>query len=194
MVQGCMGAIFGLAAIAGPLIGGAFTSNVTWRWCFYINLPFGGVALGIIAWFLSIPDRDTTKLPLTKKLVQLDVLGTTLLVPGVVCLLLALQWGGQTYAVSSTCLRPFFLPPSHSSPSVPLGNILKANRLQWNNGRIIALLTLAGALLVAFAAVQILVPATATLPPRLFKYRSVISALWATLCISSGNFIFSKKA
>jgi len=54
----------------------------------------------IITPFLNIPDRDTTKLPLAKKLLQLDVLGTALLVPGVVCLLLALQWGGQTYAVS----------------------------------------------------------------------------------------------
>lgn len=178
MIQGCMGAVFGLAAIAGPLIGGAFTSNVIWRWCFYINLPLGGVALIIIASFLGIPDRDTTKLPLAKKLAQLDVLGTALLVPGVVCLLLALQWGGQTYAVCSTLI---------------LGNFKYANSYQWSNGRIIALLVLAGVLLVAFAAVQILVPATATLPPRLFKQRSVVSALWATLCISSGNFIFSKK-
>lgn len=174
-----MGAIFGLAAIAGPLIGGAFTSSVTWRWCFYVNLPLGGAALIIIATFLGIPDRDTTKLPLTKKLVQLDILGTTILVPGVVCLLLALQWGGQAYAVSPIRLG---------------GNFMYANGSQWSNGRIIALLTLAGALLVAFAAVQILVPATATLPPRLFKQRSVVSALWATLCISSGNFIFSKKS
>ncbi|XXH05441.1 hypothetical protein Hte_011868 [Hypoxylon texense] len=176
MIQGCMGAIFGLAAIAGPLIGGAFTSNVTWRWCFYVNLPLGAAALIIIASFLSIPDRDATKLPLTKKLVQLDMLGTAILVPGVVCLLLALQWGGQTYAVSPLRLG---------------GDFMYANGSQWSNGRIIALLTLAGALLVAFAAVQILVPATATLPPRLFKQRSVVSALWATLCISSGNFIFT---
>lgn len=56
----------------------------------------------VIAYCLQVPDRDSTKVPWTKKLWQLDSLGTALLVPGVVCLLLALQWGGQTYAVSET--------------------------------------------------------------------------------------------
>lgn len=91
-IQGLFGTLFGLASIVGPLIGGAFTSNVMWRWCFYINLPLGGVAMVVIAFCLKVPNGDTTKLPWTKKLFQLDVLGTALLVPGVVCLLLALQW------------------------------------------------------------------------------------------------------
>jgi MFS family permease len=90
----------GIASIAGPLIGGGLTSSMTWRWCFYINLPIGAVAMLVIFFLLDIPDRDTTKLPLAKKLLQLDALGTALLVPGVVCLLLALQWGGQMYSVS----------------------------------------------------------------------------------------------
>ena len=99
-LQGLFGAIFGLASIVGPLMGGVFTSNVTRRWCFYINLPFGGVAIVVIAFCLKVPDRDTTKLPWKEKLSQLDAFGTALLIPGMVCLLLALQWGGQTYDVS----------------------------------------------------------------------------------------------
>jgi hypothetical protein len=54
----------------------------------------------VIALFLKIPDSEAAKQPIAQKLVQLDLLGTAILVPGVVCLLLALQWGGTTYPVS----------------------------------------------------------------------------------------------
>ncbi|KAF4188550.1 hypothetical protein CNMCM7927_001245 [Aspergillus lentulus] len=156
-IQGMFGALMGVSSIVGPLIGGGFTSNVTWRWCFYINLPVGGVAMLVILVFLKIPDQPTAQAPLSEKIKQLDFPGTILLVPGTVCLLLALQWGGQTYA--------------------------------WNNGRVIALLTLAGVLLVGFFAVQVLLPRTATLPPRIMKQRSVAAACWATLTINCGNYI-----
>ncbi|CAK7232100.1 hypothetical protein SCUCBS95973_008148 [Sporothrix curviconia] len=140
-LQGLFDSLSGLASITGPLVGGAFTTSVSWRWCFYINLPLGGIAMAVIFFCLEVPDRDTMKLPLKDKLKQLDGLGTGVLIPGVVSLLLALQWGGQTYS--------------------------------WDDRRIIALLVLAGVLLTAFVAVQIVRADTATLPPRILKQRSI---------------------
>lgn len=160
LYQGLFGAIFGLASVLGPLVGGAFTSHVTWRWCFYINLPIGGVAMILIFLLLHVPDRETTKQPSKVKLSQLDAVGTTVLIPGVVCLLLALQWGGLTYP--------------------------------WNNWRMILCLALGGVLLLAFVAVQILLPKTATIPPRIFMQRSIMAGFFSTICIGSSMMIFGR--
>ncbi|KAI1259344.1 major facilitator superfamily domain-containing protein [Xylariaceae sp. FL1019] len=97
LYQGLFGAVFGVSSILGPLVGGAFTSNVTWRWCFYINIPFGVVAFIVIIVFLRVPDRPETRISTKAKLSQLDALGTAALIPAVVSLLLAVQWGGLTF-------------------------------------------------------------------------------------------------
>lgn len=65
------------------------------------------------------------------------------------------------------------------------------DNLQWSNGRVIALLNLTGVLLVGFCAVQVFIPRTATLPPRIFKQRNTVATFWTTLTINCGNYIIS---
>lgn len=69
-----------------------------WRWCFYINLPIGAITILVIAIFFKAPERKpVATLTWGGRLAQLDLLGTLFFIPAIVCLLLALQWGGFKY-------------------------------------------------------------------------------------------------
>ncbi len=97
--MGIMGSVFGIASSVGPLLGGAFTDGPGWRWCFYINLPCGAVVFVLLAIFLRIPPEMLRREPTTwkEKVTRMDPVGTFLFLPCIICLLLALQWGGVTY-------------------------------------------------------------------------------------------------
>ena len=83
-------------------MGGAFTQHLTWRWCFYINLPIGGVtAAGLVFLLKLTPAKSDGKVPLMADFRTLDPVGNIIFAPAIICLLLALQWGGVTYAWSN---------------------------------------------------------------------------------------------
>lgn len=92
-----LSSMFGIASVVGPILGGALTDKVSWRWCFWINLPFGAVSLAVVFFFFSNPERRYSHMPIKDRIKQVDLVGATFLICAIVCLLLALQWGGQTY-------------------------------------------------------------------------------------------------
>jgi hypothetical protein len=108
--------------------------------------------------FLKIPTGTrTTKLTLREFVLKMDPIGTLFFLPGIVCLLLALHWGGTKY--------------------------------NWSSGRLVALLVLAGSLLVSFIIVQIFAGESATVPPRIMKQRSVAFGFWWSTCVGASMMV-----
>lgn len=92
--QGYVASVWAVASVLGPLVGGFFVDNLTWRWIFWINLPVGLVALGVTSVFLRLPTRERKRVPI-------DYLGAALLVAVIVSLLLVMEWGGDRYSWTS---------------------------------------------------------------------------------------------
>ena len=87
--QGLIGAMWAIAAIAGPLLGGTLTDAASWRWIFWLNLPLGAIALVVV--------MKTMRVPHERREHTVDVAGAVALSVAVVCVLLACSWGGSRY-------------------------------------------------------------------------------------------------
>ncbi|KAK9482740.1 efflux pump [Lipomyces starkeyi] len=104
LIMGINMGIGQLGLACGPIIGGAFTANVSWRWCFYINLPLGAVVAACLL-FNDVPEaavkphwRDV----LGTAIKSLDLIGFALIGPAAIMFLLALEYGGNQYAFDSS--------------------------------------------------------------------------------------------
>jgi EmrB/QacA subfamily drug resistance transporter len=122
--QGYFGAVFALASVSGPLLGGWFTDQLSWRWIFYVNLPLGIAALAVTTVVLRIPFHRRRR--------RIDYLGSALLVSAVTCVVAATTWGGTTFpwgsvqiiglAVAAAALLALFVAweARASEPILPL--------------------------------------------------------------------------
>lgn len=162
--MGIVISVFGISICIGPVMGGAITDRVSWRWFFgckspissqriYVsdnsdycsNLPIGGAALALILVFLRLRDthNEDRSLSLKEKFQHMDLVGTITFIGSTCCLILALQWGGQI--------------------------------MPWSSAKVIALFVTSGVLGIIFGYIQWKLGDRAIIPLRVLRQRSILS-------------------
>ncbi|KAB8291264.1 hypothetical protein EYC80_009950 [Monilinia laxa] len=149
-----LSSMFGISSVVGPLLGGALTDKASWRWCFWINLPFGAIAIGAVAAFFKPPPRKISGMTVKQRLMEIDIVGAVFLMGAIICLLLALQWGGSTYP--------------------------------WHDSKVWGCILGFGLLIIIFIAQQFRRGERATIPPRIFSQRTVLTCCLFSCFLSMG--------
>jgi len=156
-ITGMIGGAMGIAQVVAPTLGGALTDYVSWRWCFWINLPMGAVTFVAVVFLVNIP-TSATKAAGPKLndggfvgvVRRFDLLGIVFLLPAIVCLLLALQWGGTLYS--------------------------------WGSWRVVTTMVVFGVTIIVWGWIQYRAGDSATVPLRIIRGRSMASAMWFMFC------------
>lgn len=141
---GLVTTVYSMANVIGPIMGGAFAEHTTWRWCFYVNLPFGATSALVIFFFFKSPKtvRPKQLAPFKEKLSHLDLAGILLALAALTCFARALQVAGITQ--------------------------------QWKSSEVIGLLTGFAVTTLAFVLAQRLLDGRAMMVKKILKMRIVV--------------------
>ena len=153
--------MYGGASVCGQLIGGAFTDNLTWRWCFYVKLSLRGVVLAGMLIFFKLPPQNAAMQRLSRKvkIEKLDGMVSVILIGSITCFFLALQRGGTVY--------------------------------NFANARIIVLFIISGLSFIGWIIVQRWRGANATVPPSIIKQESIASAAFTVFALGGSYFVMN---